>query len=258
MSRHREAVTPLEIRVGEVVNEPTAGTVRTEGRMAQTVRLKERLDVTAVEVHSVSNDNQRFFIRARMGKMQAGTPVYLGVEGRWWWGGLGTTLVDSEGVFEVDRAAATSIALACSVPLHERSPLDTGLRCTWRFPERVMPGLPAMVTLHIANEGPTALLLWYCPYWLELEATRDGSPVPIDARIYSGPSAIARLAPGARVDLDTDLRDVMSLDEPGRYALTATFRGNVERDDPRSRDAYRTGGTWDVRWSESGALLVGT
>jgi hypothetical protein len=252
MFRHRaqreegNPTTP-EIRAGEVVKEPTATTVQIEGRAAQPVRLKDRLDVRAVEVHAASNDNQRFVIRVGLGKMRPGTPVYLGFEGRWWAGGLGTTLVDSQAIFDVDRAAAMAIAAACSVVARERSPLDTGLHRTWRFPDQVVSGQPALATLHIVNEGTTALQLTYCPYWLDVAATRDGSPLKTKARIYSGPAASSLLAPGTPLVLRADLRDVMALDEPGHYEIAARFDGQLLRDDVPSMDAYLSGAVWDVR-----------
>ena len=259
MFRHREKedLTTPEIRVGEDVKEPTATTVRIEGKGTQPVRLNQRLDVRAIQIHSVSNDNQRFFIRVGLGKMKPGTLVYLGFEGRWWHGGLGTTATDSHAIFHVDRAAALAIAAAWSVTAHERSRLDTGLRQTWRFTNQVVPGQPFPLTLQIVNEGTTALTLSYCPYWLqEMEASRDGSPVEVTARIYSGPSHIAPLPPGASAILSDDLREVISLDQPGRYEITARFRGHLVRDGMSSMDANLSGAAWDVCWGGRGVVLV--
>jgi hypothetical protein len=259
MYRHRAGGTPTspEIRVGEEVNGPSSTTVRIEGRGAQPVRLKERLEPRSVQIQPISNDNQRFFVRVGLGKMRPGTPVYLGLEGRWWFGGLGTTLVDSEAIFEVDRAAAMAIAAACSIPAHERSPLDTSLRPTWRFPDQVVSGRPAEVTLQIVNEGTATLELTYCPYWLHVEATRDGSPVQTKARIYSGPTAFGRLAPGAPLILRADLRDVVVLDQPGRYAIGARFDGQLQRGNVGLMEAALSGAVWDVHWTGAGELLVG-
>src|SRR5690242_12612121 len=103
-----------EIRIGVTAKWLAAITVGVEGRGAP-VQHADQVPVKAVRIHSASNDNQRFWIRVELGKMQPGTPVYLGFDGRWWEGGLGTTLTDSQAIFEVDRTTALEIASACSV-----------------------------------------------------------------------------------------------------------------------------------------------
>jgi hypothetical protein len=243
-----------EIRLGVPAAGPQESTVAISGFGSLRVRLGRALAPTGARVHSVSNDNEHFYVRVQL-KRQRPTTIYLGFDGRWWQGGVSSNENSSEGIFEVDREAALEIARAWSVEAHQRSPLDAGLRYAWSFPTQATP---ADVMLSIDNTGDTRLCLWHVGFYsFEFDATRDEVAVTTKGPfIYSGPTGLSRIAPGETLALSADLRKWMDLDLPGRYEIRARFSGTLARDGADLLASHLLADEWDVAPAGRGVVLV--
>jgi hypothetical protein len=218
-------------------------------------------------VYSVSNDNSRFEVSLDTDFIDSDDIQYPTLA-------IGDRRIATDGVAQdqngtyvsinADRATAELVAAAFAIPLHERHPLDAGMRYAWRFPTTVAAGAPAIVTLVATNTGPTTVGFLIGgrdrgprDNRFTFAVSRDGTALPIkDGPDFGGIEYYKALAPGESVAVHADLRAWVTLARPGRYTITATHETQLSKDG--QMPSYPDGGAdvWDISSAGQGAIVV--
>jgi hypothetical protein len=223
--------------------------------------------IHGAHIYSVANDNSRF-------ELSLDTDFIINHDIQWPTLVLGDRRIVTNGLYnddkgthldvQVDHDTAALLAASFSIPLHERQPLDAGLRYAWRFPTTIKRGAPAIVTLVATNTGPTTVGFMVGGRQrgprdnrFTFAVSRDGAALPIkDAPDFGGIAYYKSLAPGERAEVSADLRAWVDLDHPGRYTIIASHETDLAKDG--KMPSYPDGGAdiWTISATGQGAIVV--
>jgi hypothetical protein len=215
---------------------------------------------TSIDVYAEDNANTRFTVFVRMPR-DRDDDVALELAGtRWTAETHGHDDTSSMAFVRVDRAAARRIAAALGTTAAERTPLDGGLRTTWRIPAVATTSGPINVTLRIDNAGPLTVGLAIGgrqrgPRDNRFSFAIANEPI-IDAPDFGGLMYYAKLAPGDHAEVACDLRSWATLATPGRYVVTATYEGELAKDAEMPDGPRDSANLWDIAVTTQGTITI--
>ena len=222
--------------------------------------------IREAHIYSIANDNARFEVVLRTGALADNAFPTLVIGDRTIGSaGVGRDSTGTQVDFQVDRATAQLVARALAIAMHERAPLDTGMRYAWRFPHEIRRGAPAVVTLVATNTGPTTVGFEIGGRQrgprdnrFTFAVTRDdGSALPIKvAWDFGGISYYKKLAPGDSAEVSADLESWALLDHPGRYTVTASHETELSKAGDMPSYPDHAAEVWTITPSGQGAIVV--
>jgi hypothetical protein len=222
--------------------------------------------IREAHVYSTANDNSRFDVELRTGPLADNAfPTLVIGDHQLRSSGVGRDSTGQQVYLQVDRDTAQLIAHALAIPMHERAPLDAGMRYTWRFPHEIRRGAPAMVTLVATNTGPTTVGFEIGGRQrgprdnrFTFTVTRDdGTTLPIkDGWDFGGISYYKKLAPGESAEVSADLESWVALDHPGRYTVTASHETDLSKGGEMPSYPDGAADVWTITPRDQGAIVV--
>jgi len=213
------------------------------------VKLGRDLGAHAPHVFSIDNANRRFVAWVMISPTGPDEWPYLVFEGT----ARKASSIGDDGelhtaTFELDASVAPRIARGAGAGVALRLPLDGGLSYAWRN------GKGSRIALRIENQGASALRIPGASGARDSRFTFRTRGAAIEhAPVLDELRGIERLAPGAHVELECDLREW--IEAAGTYDLECAFDGAIYPDtDDLGRWPEHAAETWDIH--AAGALRV--
>jgi hypothetical protein len=217
-----------------------------------TVRLSAHRPTGRAWVYAVTNDNDRYVVRADVSASLSGRAALRLGERTWPARAVSTTPEGDVAEFEVDRAGADAAAALFGVPRRDREPLDGGLEGAFRVDAATLGG-PVGVVLRLEKRaGPEVALVTGGASGprdprFHFEVRRDGAVLAERSGLGFGAARSIRvLRPGDAIELPVDLAAWVDVSAPGAYAAACRYTGELQPPDAASDpdDLHRR---WEIR-----------